>query len=109
MTVDFSRSDIYESIEHKLKTLNGKVYILVNNVGTIHHVPEYFANYPNGFNISLINTNIVSVTAMSEIVLRIMMRQPKVRRETKTNGIIINISAGMALSPHPMWSTYAAC
>jgi len=116
--VDFSRTDIYESIRAKLHSLDGRIHVLVNNVGTTYF--EYFASHPDGFHRQLININIVSLTEMCEIVLRIMTaninnnqqeqkKQKPLSKHSRANGVIINISSGVALIECPMMSTYGAC
>lgn len=119
LVVDFSRVDIYDSIEAKLRSLvsntnnthkqNNRIYILVNNVGTTYHIPEYFAYYPVGYNQMLINVNIVSITRMCEIVLKIMLEQVSLANANIFNGIIINISSGAGVTEFPLFSTYSAC
>ena len=110
LAVDFSRTDIYELIERKLDTLKGTIRILVNNVGVSHSSPEYFTEYPKGFHQQLINVNIVSLTSMSEMVLRIMCQNRKVKGQRSPRGIVINVSSlAGAYGGAPLMSTYSAC
>ena len=99
--MDFSRVDIYERIEKKIESLAGTVAVLVNNVGIVFHIPEYFASYPKDYNRETVNVNVLSVTLMCQIALKPMLKQKR--------GVIINISSFAGLTVFPMFSTYSAC
>jgi 17beta-estradiol 17-dehydrogenase / very-long-chain 3-oxoacyl-CoA reductase len=107
--VDFSRTDIYDRIRTKLESLDGSIHILVNNVGTAHPAPEYFASEPGDYHLNLINTNCVSVTLMSEIVLQIWAKKPNVQSQQRPKGVIVNISSAAGLLETPLYSSYSAC
>ncbi|KAH9403867.1 hypothetical protein TYRP_014378 [Tyrophagus putrescentiae] len=65
LAVDFSRLDIYEEIGAKLNSLEGQVKVLVNNVGIMPALPEYFhLQAPPGYHQRLINVNISAATNM---------------------------------------------
>ena len=72
-------------------------------------IPELFADYPEGSNLNVINTNIVSVTAMSQMVIPIMLKQKTCPHAKRPKGLIINISSSAALVEVPMLSIYGAC
>jgi 17beta-estradiol 17-dehydrogenase / very-long-chain 3-oxoacyl-CoA reductase len=74
--------------------------MLVNNVGTVYHITEYFTGIPKDLNDSYIYVNMVSATKMLEIVLRKMV--------AKRRGIIINISLSASDEPIPLFATYAS-
>ena len=88
--------------------LTSPIHVLVNNVGTAYPTPEYFTDYPQDWQLNLINTNITSMTMMSDIVLRKMLKQEK-RSWVNNRGIIINISSMAGTTELPLFSTYAAC
>jgi len=108
LAVDFSSVDIYDKIQAKLESLDGPIHVLVNNVGTAYNIPEYFANFPPGLNLRIINTNIVSVTRMCEIVIKLMQRQHFDSKINPARGVIINISSAAGATEIPMFSTYSA-
>ncbi len=99
LAVDFNRTDIYDIISDELNKLKD-IEVLVNNVGTIYHIPEYFTEIPKTFNDTYISVNMVSATKMLEIVLPKMV--------AKRRGIIINISSSASDQPIPLFTTYAA-
>lgn len=102
LAVDFAREDIYERIKDKLSLLNGNVAVLVNNVGMVNSIPEYFAQMaPSDFHRKLVNTNVLSMTLMSELVLKTMA--------TQRRGIIINVSSFCGVSEFPLYAAYSAC
>ena len=98
--MDFSRQDIYEQVKDKLYNLRGNVSVLVNNVGSINSVPKYFTDVADDFNRKLVNTNVLAMTMMCELVLDKMVKQKK--------GIVINISSFCGLSEIPLYSAYSA-
>lgn len=104
---DFSDQTIYNGIRAKLDELTSPIHVLVNNVGTAYPTPEYFTDYPQDWQLNLINTNITSMTMMSDIVLRKMLKQEK-RSWVNNRGIIINISSMAGTTELPLFSTYAA-
>ncbi len=73
---------------------------MVNNVGVIYHIPEYFTEILEKFNDSYINVNMVSATKILEIVLPKMV--------AKRSGIIINLSSTSSYEPRPLFATYSA-
>ncbi|XP_074187582.1 17-beta-hydroxysteroid dehydrogenase type 3 [Rhinolophus sinicus] len=95
---DFTKDDIYEYIEEKLKGL--EIGILVNNVGMLpSFLPSQFLNTPDDIQ-SLIHCNVTSVVKMTQMILKHM--------ESRQKGLILNISSGVALFPWPLYSTYSA-
>lgn len=108
LAVDFSRTDIYESIKGKVDSLKGRVYLLVNNVGMLHSVPEYFAEMPEKYHQTLVNTNILSMTLMCEIALKKMLAENESEGK-RPKGVIINISSSLAPQVFPLFNTYGAC
>ena len=74
--------------------------VLVNNVGTLYKICDYFLQIPKTCNDSYINVNTVSATKMIEIVLPKMVE--------KRRGIIINISSAVAAIQMPLFATYAS-
>nr|XP_019567525.1 PREDICTED: testosterone 17-beta-dehydrogenase 3 [Rhinolophus sinicus] len=95
---DFTKDDIYEYIEEKLKGL--EIGILVNNVGMLpSFLPSQFLNTPDNIQ-SLIHCNVTSVVKMTQMILKHM--------ESRQKGLILNISSGVALFPWPLYSTYSA-
>lgn len=108
LSVDFTQTDIYESIKKKVNSLDGQLYILVNNVGIMHSIPELFADYPEGYNVKQINVNVVSATEMTEISLKRMLSQKSFAEEKQPKGIIIFISSSAGLVEIPTFSVYGA-
>ncbi|CAG2122622.1 unnamed protein product, partial [Medioppia subpectinata] len=86
IAADFSRTDIYDKIAKELNQLE-VIDVLVNNVGIVYHIPEYFLKIGSAFNEQYLNVNCVSALKMSEIVL------PKMCQNRR--GIIINISSAI--------------
>lgn len=108
LAVDFTRTDIYESIKAKINSLNGQLYILVNNVGILHPIPELFADFPEGFNMKQINANAVSATEMTDIALKKMLSQKPSVDGKRPRGVIIFISSSAGLIEIPTFSVYGA-
>ncbi|CAG0896890.1 unnamed protein product [Cyprideis torosa] len=100
VAVDFTRTDIYETISKELEDLD--IGILVNNVGMSYQYPEYFLELPNGdkTTMDLINCNVVSVAMMTRVVLP--------RMTEKRKGVIINLASISAESAVPLLSLYGA-
>ena len=96
---DFRQTDIYERIGEELNKL-GDIYVLVNNVGTIYHIPEYFLEIPSNFTESYVSMNILSATKLIQMLLPKMVE--------KKSGIIINVSSQMADYPYPLYASYSA-
>ncbi|XP_074851214.1 17-beta-hydroxysteroid dehydrogenase type 3 isoform X1 [Carettochelys insculpta] len=95
---DFTKDSIYENIEESLQGL--EIGILVNNVGMLHNqVPCHFLNAA-GTDENLINCNIISVTKMTQIILKQM--------EQRQKGLILNISSGLSTFPFPLYTIYSA-
>ncbi|XP_040844668.1 testosterone 17-beta-dehydrogenase 3 [Ochotona curzoniae] len=95
---DFTRADIYESIQEELAGL--EIGILVNNVGMLPSLlPTHFLNTADEIQ-GLIHCNITSVMKMTQLVLKHM--------ESRRKGLILNISSGVALFPWPLYSLYSA-
>ena len=106
VAADFLNAAGAEAVVAELPTVD----ILVNNVGVGYGVPEYFASHSEGFHLKLINTNIVSMTMMSEMMLQIMLKQSLEHgAQNRVKGVIINISSVFAYSEIPLASTYSAC
>lgn len=109
LAVDFSQLDIYERIGEKLNSLEGQVKVLVNNVGIMQTLPEYFhLQKPPGFHQRLINVNISAMTNMCSLVIPMMLKA-EVDKVNPVKGVIINIGSGAGHAPLPLLSTYSAC
>lgn len=106
LVVDFTKTDIYDDIRKKINSLN--IYILINNVGIMHLIPELFADYPEGYNSKQINANIVSATEMTEIAIKKMLSQKSSVDEKQPKGIIIFISSSAGMIEIPTFSVYGA-
>ncbi|XP_025909107.1 testosterone 17-beta-dehydrogenase 3 isoform X2 [Nothoprocta perdicaria] len=95
---DFTKDSVYENIEESLEGL--EIGVLVNNVGMLHNpLPCRFLNGPD-VDESLINCNIISVTKMTQIVLKQM--------ELRQKGLILNLSSGLGTFPCPLYTMYSA-
>lgn len=94
-----SQTDIYEAIGEELNKLEA-IEVLVNNAGTIYHIPEYFLNIPSDFNRNYFNLNMLSSTKLMEMILPKMVE--------RRSGVIINVTSQMADFPTPIYSMYAA-
>uniref|UniRef100_A0A8C9JR86 17beta-estradiol 17-dehydrogenase n=1 Tax=Panthera tigris altaica TaxID=74533 RepID=A0A8C9JR86_PANTA len=95
---DFTKDNIYEHIREKLEGL--EIGILVNNVGMLpNFLPSHFLDTPDEIQ-SLIHCNITSVVKMTQLILKHM--------ESRRKGLILNVSAGVAFFPWPLYSTYSA-
>jgi len=101
LAVDFSKSNIYETIEEVLKNLP-EIHVLINNVGMTYRYPEYFTRIKDSKNFitSIINVNINSCTRLINMVLPQM--------EERKRGIILNISSYSACFPTPLLAIYSA-
>ena len=74
--------------------------VLVNNVGMSYEHPQEFLELSSTYVDTLINLNIVSLNAMTRIVLPQMVERKK--------GAVINISSFLAAIPSPLLSVYSA-
>ncbi|KAI5638787.1 short chain dehydrogenase domain-containing protein [Phthorimaea operculella] len=98
---DFSEGDpIYERIAKEIADL--EIGTLVNNVGVSYAYPEYFLDIPDWekFMKNIMNTNMVSVTRMTGLVLPGMVSREK--------GVVINIGSASSIIPSPLLTVYAA-
>jgi len=117
LAVDFNRIDIYDQIHSKIHTLPGRVHILVNNVGIFNAKPDLFADLPPNYNANVVTCNIMSMTQMSEIVLKKMVTQIDDQKDGKKNkcarvglnGVIINVSSFLGRTEIPWYASYGAC
>ncbi len=99
IVVDFTKEEgIYEKIEESIEGL--EIGILVNNVGMIQEVPDYFITFSRQFFKDLINCNVMSMINMTRIVLPQMVDRKK--------GLIINIGSMASIVPAPLLNVYAA-
>ncbi|XP_006129440.1 17-beta-hydroxysteroid dehydrogenase type 3 isoform X1 [Pelodiscus sinensis] len=95
---DFTKDYIYENIKKSLQDL--EIGILVNNVGMLHNpLPCRFLNAAETDE-NLINCNIISITKMTQIILKQM--------KTRQKGLILNISSGFGAFPYPLYTMYSA-
>ncbi|XP_054159866.1 uncharacterized protein LOC128958076 [Oppia nitens] len=99
ITADFNRTDIYDDIETQLNQL-AVIDVLVNNVGIVYHIPEYFVKIPSKFNETYINVNVMSALKMTQFVLPQMVQNKR--------GVIINVSSQASEIPFPLYATYSA-
>jgi 17beta-estradiol 17-dehydrogenase / very-long-chain 3-oxoacyl-CoA reductase len=101
LAVDFSKSNIYGTIEEVLKNLP-EIHVLINNVGMTYRYPEYFTKIEDSKNFitSIINVNINSCTRLIHMVLPQM--------EERKRGIILNVSSYSACFPTPLLAIYSA-
>jgi len=100
--VDFSREDsssYIPKIEESIKDID--IGILVNNVGLSYEHPQEFLELDSTYVEAMVNVNIVSINAMTRIVLPQMVE--------RKNGVIINISSFLAAFPTPLLTVYSAC
>lgn len=101
LAVDFTKSDIYDTIKSEIDRLE-VIDVLVNNVGMSFVVGEYLTHIPNSeqFITSLINVNIVAMTKMIDLILPKMVH--------RSRGIITNVSSISGAYPTPLISAYSA-
>ncbi|XP_048788157.1 17-beta-hydroxysteroid dehydrogenase type 3 isoform X4 [Lagopus muta] len=95
---DFTKNSVYENIEKDLEGL--EIGVLVNNVGMLHNpLPCRFLNAPD-VDENLVNCNIISVTKMTQLILKQM--------EPRQKGLILNLSSGLGTFPCPLYTMYSA-
>jgi len=101
IAVDFAKEDsstYIPKIEESIKDLD--IGILINNVGMSYEHPKEFLELTSTDVDTLVNVNIVSLNAMTRIVLPQMVERKK--------GALINISSFSAAIPTPLLSVYSA-
>jgi 17beta-estradiol 17-dehydrogenase / very-long-chain 3-oxoacyl-CoA reductase len=100
LAVDFSKSNIYETIKAELQKLD-EIHVLINNVGMTYRYPEYFTRIEDSENFitSIINVNINSCTRLIHMVLPQMVE--------KKRGIILNVASYSACFPTPLLAIYS--
>ncbi|XP_066474041.1 17-beta-hydroxysteroid dehydrogenase type 3 [Tiliqua scincoides] len=95
---DFTKRDILDHIEKHLQGL--EIGILVNNVGILPTpYPNCFLSGPKNDE-DLINCNILSLTKMTQIILKQMVLRKK--------GLILNLSSALGTFPCPLYTIYSA-
>ncbi|XP_031464046.1 testosterone 17-beta-dehydrogenase 3 isoform X2 [Phasianus colchicus] len=95
---DFTNNSVYKNIEKDLEGL--EIGVLVNNVGMLHNpLPCRFLNAPD-VDENLVNCNIISVTKMTQLILKQM--------EPRQKGLILNLSSGLGTFPCPLYTMYSA-
>ncbi|XP_062372184.1 17-beta-hydroxysteroid dehydrogenase type 3 [Sardina pilchardus] len=101
LAVDFTKDNVYESIEESLEDLN--IGVLVNNVGMLPSpIPCKLldeTSLEQKLN-DVVNCNTKSTMQMCRIVLPGM--------EERGKGVILNVSSGMAAIPCPTYTLYTA-
>lgn len=65
----------YERLREELKTLDGGIGILVNNVGIANENPQWLEELDDEFTADIINVNCHSMTFMTRAVLPFMREQ----------------------------------
>jgi len=98
--VDFA--DGRSAVEIGLKGVfaNKDIGILVNNVGTANHYPQFFDEISEDDIWSQVNVNMASMLTLTKAVLPIM--------QAKCKGAIINVGSMAGTRPIPLMSVYGA-
>lgn len=89
---------IYGKLKKQLDELD--VGILVNNVGFFFERLQYFLTVPKETHQKVVDLNISTVVAMTQMVLPQMIERRR--------GAIINIGSGASVKPTPLMSSYSA-
>lgn len=95
---DFVQQYGYEKIEEQLKDLD--IGVLINNVGMVYPDHIYFHNSDIEVVADMINTNMISLLKMTQIVVKGMI--------TRKRGAIVHVSSATTYLPGPFFTAYSA-